>query len=104
MALAVPAHYRVVVGKTTIAKASAFCLKTARGLADTSRMNTMRSCDSDPQSAAAWSEGYEAAVNDAIALIDSMGGSPRSNLSAPVLQHLKARLLQLQERERHGAA
>lgn len=93
-----------VVGETTIEKCPAFCLKKPRGRADTSRMNRMRSCDADPQSARAWSEGYEAAVNDAVALIDSMGGSPRSNLSAPVLQHLRSRLLQLSERERHGAA
>ncbi|MCZ2111753.1 MAG: hypothetical protein LC118_19695 [Dehalococcoidia bacterium] len=67
-------------------------------------MNRMRSCDSDPHSAAAWSDGYVAAVEDAVALIDSMGGSPRSNLSAPVLQHLKHRLIELLERERNGAA
>lgn len=51
-----------------------------------------------------WVAGYEAAIEDAMRLIDSMGGPAFSNFSSPVLVHLKARLAELRRGGRQGAA
>jgi hypothetical protein len=48
--------------------------------------------------------GYEAAIEDAIQLIDRIGGQRCSNLTSPVLIHLKMRLGELRAQERTGAA
>lgn len=48
----------------------------------------------------AWLEGYEAALADAIGIVDSLGGPSLSNLSAPVLLRMKTRLIELRGQTR----
>ncbi|MGH2632830.1 MAG: hypothetical protein ACRDG3_05410 [Tepidiformaceae bacterium] len=45
----------------------------------------------------AWLAGYEAAIADAVEIVDGLGGPVFSNLSAPVLLRLKCRFLQLRQ-------
>jgi hypothetical protein len=45
---------------------------------------------------AAWLDGYRAALTDAIAIVDALGGPSFQNLSAPVLLRMKSRLIELQ--------
>jgi hypothetical protein len=47
---------------------------------------------------AAWLDGYKAALADAIAMVDALGGPNFHNLSAPVLLRMKTRLIELQGR------
>jgi hypothetical protein len=42
-----------------------------------------------------WLDGYAAALQDALAIVETMGGPSFSNLSAPVLLRLKTRLIEL---------
>lgn len=52
----------------------------------------------------AWLEGYRAAIADAVAIVDSLGGPNFQNLSAPVLLRLKSRLVELEGRQDNRAA
>ena len=72
--------------------------------ADGKDMERSRSCDASRATGAEWIEGYAAATNDAVQLIELMGGDAFSNLSSPVLMHLKARLSELRAKERQGVA
>jgi hypothetical protein len=49
---------------------------------------------------AQWLDGYAAALQDALAIVETMGGPSFSNLSAPVLLRLKTRLIELEGRTR----
>ena len=42
-----------------------------------------------------WREGYEAAIDDAVQVVDSLGGQSFGNLTSPVLMHLRERLVAL---------
>ena len=58
----------------------------------------MKSAQRDDQATQlhdAWLAGYEAAVADAVQIVDGLGGPAFSNLSAPVLVRLKSRFLQV---------
>ena len=79
-------------------------LRPARPLAETSCMEQARNSEPCPDANAAWVDGYETAIEDAVRLIDGMGGPSFSNLSSPVLARLKVRLRELREKERRGAA
>jgi hypothetical protein len=56
--------------------------------------------DGDLHRDAAWMEGYRAALNDALAMVDALGGPSFANLSAPVLLRLKTRLIEMQGHSR----
>lgn len=48
--------------------------------------------------------GYSAAINDAVAIVDALGGPSFHNFSAPVLLRLRSRLIELQgARDEHAA-
>ena len=67
-------------------------------------MERSRGCNGREGSGVIWAEGYAAAFDDAVRLVESMGGDGFSNLSSPVLMHLKARLRELRTSERQGVA
>jgi hypothetical protein len=67
-------------------------------------MDRTRGCDGRGAASADWMAGYEAVIQDAIQLIDRIGGQGCSNLTSPVLIHLKVRLAELRAEERKGAA
>jgi hypothetical protein len=54
--------------------------------------------------AAQWLSGYSAAINDAVAIVDALGGPSFHNFSAPVLLRLKSRLIELGGDQAHEAA
>jgi hypothetical protein len=54
--------------------------------------------NTDPTTDSAWLDGYKAALTDAIAMVDALGGPSFQNLSAPVLLRMKSRLIELQGR------
>ena len=51
-----------------------------------------------------WLSGYSAAINDAVAIVDALGGPSFHNFSAPVLLRLKSRLIELRGDKAHEAA
>jgi hypothetical protein len=51
-----------------------------------------------------WLEGYEAAVLDAEAIVDELGGSSFANFSSPILLRLKTRLIELRGAQGRAAA
>lgn len=53
---------------------------------------------------AAWLAGYRAAIADAMAIVDALGGPGFHNLSAPVLLRVKARLADLEGQHAAHAA
>lgn len=53
---------------------------------------------------AQWLAGYEAAIDDAMQIINGMRGPAFANFSSPVLMHLEARLAELRRSRRQGAA
>lgn len=60
-------------------------------------------CD-PPSTDAAWLDGYEAAIGDALGVIDSVSGERFGNLTSPVLMHLRARIQALRSGQRRGVA
>jgi len=48
-----------------------------------------------PNPSADWLEGYEAAIGDAVAMIDLLWAPGIGSLSSPVLIRLRTRLIQL---------
>lgn len=62
---------------------------------DLKRVVTERAADGE-----AWLNGYEAALADAISMVDAMGGPSFTNLSAPVLLRLKTRLVEMRGQAR----
>ena len=44
-----------------------------------------------------WTSGYEAALNEAIGLVDAMRGPTTSGLASPILLRIRAELLALRE-------
>jgi hypothetical protein len=51
-----------------------------------------------------WRKGYDAAVADAVRMIDAMRGSGQNNLSGPMLLRIRARLLDMLEAAKSGVA
>ena len=51
-----------------------------------------------------WLSGYSAAIADAVAIVDAMGGSSFNTFSAPVLIRMKSRLFELRGDRAHEAA
>ena len=51
-----------------------------------------------------WISGYAAAINDAVAIVDSIGGPTFHNFSAPVLLRMKSRLIELRGDKKADAA
>ncbi len=54
-------------------------------------------------SESAWLAGYEAAIGDALAVVEAMGGTLQS-FSSPVLMRVRARLAELQTGGRRESA
>lgn len=44
-----------------------------------------------------WAEGFEAALDEAIGLIDAMRGPTTSSLASPILLRIRAELIALRE-------
>ena len=47
-----------------------------------------------------WTSGYEAALDDAIQVVDSLRGPGGSNLATPIILRLRAELIALREARR----
>lgn len=69
-----------------------FGLRVGGESADESRVMTGATPPQPTREDSDRDRGYRAAISDAIAIVDAIGGSSTQNLSAPVLRRLKARL------------
>ena len=79
-------------------------LYTRAGSADTECMDKHHFARDSQRAHAAWLAGYQAAVDDAVSIVETLGGPAFSNLSAPVLIRLRTRLLELRADVLHMAA
>ncbi len=67
-------------------------------------MNSNDRASHDEGGADPWMSGYAAAINDAVAIVDALGGPSFHNFSAPVLLRMKSRLIELRGDKSREAA
>ena len=79
-------------------------LYTTAASADTECMDKHYFARDSKRAHEAWLAGYQAAVDDAVCIVETLGGPAFSNLSAPVLIRLRTRLLELRADVPHMAA